>query len=213
MTNEMIKKYQNYIYGITKRFKNYPNKEDLFQAGCVGLINAYRNYNSEYNAKFTTYAYTYILGEMYKLVSEDKSIRINENYNKLSRRIDKTTSLLAQKYGRYPTTKELADFLETSESEIIECLKITSPVLSTDMLIDDKNITLMDTISSPTTDINTLLSLKQELNNLTESERFILESNMNNYTQEEIANKLGVNQVKVSRELNKIKTKIRTKIA
>ena len=212
MTNEMILKYQNYIYSITKKFMNYPNKEDLYQAGCIGLINAYHNYKNDYNAKFTTYAYPYILGEMYKLVSEDKNIRISQAYNKLSRQIEKAKAMLAQKYNRYPTTKELASFLEIEETDIIECIKLTSPTVSTETLIND-NITLLDTISSNQMDINTLLTLKQELSNLTKKERLILESNLNNYTQEEIANTLGINQVKVSRELSKIKSKIKTKIA
>lgn len=212
MTNETVLQYSKYIYSIMKRFKNYASKEDLYQAGYMGLINAFQNYDSSYGAKFTTYAYPYILGEMYKLVSEDKNIKVSSNINKLSKQIEKATSLLTQKYERYPTTKELATFLELKEIDIIECLKATNPVISTDSLIntDDNNLTLIDTISSPDIDINTLVNIKDALNKLNKQERFIIESNLNNYTQEQIANMLGVNQVKVSRELTKIKTKIKS---
>ena len=74
---ELILENKNLIYSITKYFEKYANKEDLFQAGCIGMIMAYKNYDSTINVKFTTYAYPYILGEMKKLVREDKSIKIN----------------------------------------------------------------------------------------------------------------------------------------
>ena len=64
---QLILEYEKLIYSVMKIFRNYPNKEDLFQVGCIGLINAYNNYNSNINAKFSTYAYSYILGEMKKL--------------------------------------------------------------------------------------------------------------------------------------------------
>ena len=66
----LIVENQKLIYSIMKYFYNYPNKEDLYQAGCIGLIEAYYRYNNEFNTKFTTYAYPYILGEMRKLVRE-----------------------------------------------------------------------------------------------------------------------------------------------
>ena len=57
---------KNLIYSISNYFSNYKNKEDLFQVGCIGLINAYNNYRDDMNTKFTSYAYPYILGEMKK---------------------------------------------------------------------------------------------------------------------------------------------------
>ena len=215
MTNEDITEYSKLIYSIMKRFKNYANKDDLYQAGYIGLMNAYQNYDSSYGAKFTTYAYPYILGEMYKQVCEDKSIKVGSKMNALSLKLEKAINILSQKNNHYPTTHELAHFLEIDEVEIIECLKVMNPVLSTDTLIstDDNNITLMDTISSPDTDIDTLLLLKDAISKLSEEERFILNHNLNNYTQEEIASLLNKNQVKVSRELTKIKQKIKSYVA
>lgn len=213
MTNDEINEYSKLIYSIMKRFKNYPNKDDLYQAGYIGLINAYQNYDSSYGAKFTTYAYPYILGEMYKQVCDDKNIKIGSKMNNLSLKLEKAINILSQKYNHYPTTKELSDFLEIDELEIIECMKIMSPVISTDTLITDDNLTLMDAISSQDTNIDTLLSLKEAINKLNDEEKFILNSNLNDYTQAEIAKTLGYNQVKVSRELTKIKQKIKSYVA
>ena len=72
----IIRENEKLIYSISNYFKNYKSREDLYQAGCLGLIEAYKRYNPKMNAKFTTYAYPYILGEMRKLVREDKGIKI-----------------------------------------------------------------------------------------------------------------------------------------
>ena len=208
MTNEEILNYTNYIYGIAKKFKNYKNKEDLYQAGYIGLIDAYNHYENSKNAKFTTYAYPYIIGEMYKLVTKDKNIKLNYNLNKLSLKIEKANILLAQKYNRYPTTKELAEYLEINELDVINVLELNKESLSLEYELDE-NIKLCDTVSNNETNIDTLISIKDELNKLTDLEKEILTKKINNYTQEEIAKFLGINQVKVSRTLTKVKEKIR----
>lgn len=211
MTNQEILNYKNYIYGIAKMFKNYKNKEDLYQAGCMGLINAYNHYNDSMNAKFTTYAYPYIVGEMYKLVTTDKNLKLNYNLNKLALKIEKANVLLAQKYNRYPTTKELAEYLEVSELDIINVLELNNPSLSLDYENND-NISLNDIIPSNTSDIDTMIALKEELAKLNELEKEVFIKKLNNYTQDEIASSLGINQVKVSRILTKTKEKIRQNI-
>lgn len=215
MTNETILEYSNYIYGLTKYFKNYKNKEDLYQVGYIGLINAYNRFDPNMGAKFTTYAFPYIIGEMYKLVSSDKGIKISSKYNKLNLKLEKARILLAQNLNRYPTNKELAHYLEIDEIDIIECMKVNNPLMSMNYEIDneEKNTNLSDIISDKKLDIDTLIALRQEINKLNEEDRYILESNLNNYTQEEIANKLGINQVQVSRKLTKIKEKIKTNVA
>ena len=65
------------IYSIMKYFKNYSSKEDLFQAGCLGLIDAYKKFDPNMRCKFTTYAYPYIYGAMYSLASNNNKIKIN----------------------------------------------------------------------------------------------------------------------------------------
>lgn len=216
MTNEQINEYASYIYSIMKKFKNYKNKEDLFQAGCIGLINAYNRFDPNMGAKFTTYAYLDILGEMYKVVSQDRTLKIGTKMNKLNLKIEKANILLSQKLYRYPTIKELSEYLEIDEEIIENCLKLNSPVINLDETINNegKELTFYDTISNNNIDMDTLVALKQELNNLNENERYLLEKNLlENYTQSELATILHTNQVQVSRKLNKIKEKIKSKIA
>lgn len=215
MNNEQLNEYTNYIYGIMKRFKNYKNKEDLFQAGRLGLLKAYNRYNPSMGAKFTTYAYLDVVGEMYKLVNEDKPIKVSLDIKKLSLKIEKANILLTQKLYRYPTINELANYLDMDSDLIEYCINANNPVASLDDVIstEGKELTIYDTVSGNNLDLDTLISLKQELNNLSYEERYMLEMNLNNYTQDEIATTLGINQVQVSRKLTKIKQRIKSNVA
>ena len=140
----LIMENKNLIYSITKYFDNYKNKEDLFQSGVLGLLAAYKNFDSSYNIKFTTYAYPYILGEMKKLVREDKNIKISRDIIKLNSKIEQTRNMLMQKFLRPVTNKELADYLEIDEYLISEALNSSNPIMSIDepICMDTKEITL-----------------------------------------------------------------------
>ena len=70
--NTLIMENQNLIYAIAHNFGNPTMLEDLFQVGCIGLMNAYKNYDPTYQVKFSTYAYPYIVGEMKKLIREKR---------------------------------------------------------------------------------------------------------------------------------------------
>lgn len=211
---ELILENKNLIYSITRYFEKYSNKEDLFQAGCIGMIMAYKNYNPDMNVKFTTYAYPYILGEMKKLVREDKSIKISRNIQMLNLKIEKANILLTQKLMRKPTTLELADFLEIPIYMIEEAINSTKPIYSIDEPLNDegKDITLQDTIGK-TDDIDDLLLLKDELAKLNPFEQELINKRyMYDLTQQQTAYELGISQVQVSRGEQKILTKLKSKL-
>ena len=86
--SNIIMDNQGLIYEAMKYFRNYNNKEDLYQVGCIGFIKAYKNFKDDKGCKFSTYAFTYILGEMKKLVREDKGIKISNQISKLNLKID-----------------------------------------------------------------------------------------------------------------------------
>ena len=215
MTEEQINKYSNLIHSLTHYFEGYKNKEDLYQAGIIGLIEAYNKFDDSYNVKFSTYAYKYVLGEMKKLVREDKGIKISRNITKLNYQIEKAKIILTQKLCREPNISELSSFLEVEEYEIIEALKTINIMQSIDEPINNegKEVTLHDVVSDNSMDLNTLIALKEELNNLTPFERELINKRyMDDLSQSEVANILGLTQVKVSREEAKIKQKIKMKL-
>ena len=212
---ELIFENKNLIYSITRYFEKYSNKEDLFQAGCIGMIMAYKNYKPDMNVKFTTYAYPYILGEMKKLVREDKSIKISRNIQLLNLKIEKANILLTQKLMRTPTIKELSDFLEMPIFMIEEAINSNKPIYSIDEPLNDngKEITLQDTIGKMD-NVDDLLLLKEELLKLNPFEQELINKRyMYDLTQQQTADELGISQVQVSRGEQKILTKLKSKLA
>lgn len=206
---------QNLIYKICSYFSKYENKEDLFQVGCIGLIKAYKNYNENMGAKFTTYAYPYILGEIKKYVREDKGLKISRDISKLNLKIEKATILLSQRLMREPSISEISLYLEIDEYLIVEALKSNNNIESIDKSINDdgKEMTLQDIIKVESLDIDSLIMLKEELNNLNSEEKTIINSRYNeDLTQSETAKNLGLTQVQVSRKEQKILMKLKDKL-
>ena len=109
LTNIVLEN-KNLIYKISTFFTGYSSKEDLFQVGVVGLINAYKRYDDSFNTKFSTYAYPYILGEMNNYVKRDKGIKISRDVSSLNSKIERASMLLAQKLMREPSISELSHF-------------------------------------------------------------------------------------------------------
>ena len=213
--DNLIKEHSGYLYGLTKYFENYSSKEDLFQAGAMGLITAYGKYDPSFNVKFTTYAFSYIMGEMRKCIRQDKVIKVSRNVARLSLQIEKTYLLLSQKLMREPTMSEISEFLEVPEYLIEEAMQMRNRPQSIDEAIytDGKALSLHETIPSNNVDITTLLALKEELLSLGEPERSIMENRyFEDLTQAETAKKLGLTQVQVSRKEQKVLSLLRNNL-
>lgn len=212
---ELIEKYSNLVYSLTHYFEGYKSKEDLYQAGFIGLITAYNKFDPSYGVKFSTYAYTYILGEMKKLIREDKGIKISRNITKLNLKIEKARILLSQQLYREPTMSELSEYLEIEENLIEEAIMSVNALMSIDepIMNDENETSLHEIIADKNIDLDTLIALKQELRTLTENERTLIEKRyIEDMTQSEVASSLGMTQVQVSRYEQKIKNKIRNNL-
>lgn len=208
----IILENEGLIYKIASYFP-YQDKDDLYQAGCKGMLLAYQNYDPSKGAKFTSYAYSYILGEMKAVVRENKSLKVGKNINTLNNQIEKARSLLEQSLMREPSNYELSQYLEIPESLVDLALNSKVSVQSIDSAYGDTNMMLHEIISSPCVDTDTLLFLKTELDNLEEPERTIMiERYYEDMTQSEIAKGLGLSQVDVSRREKKVLTKLRSKL-
>lgn len=220
MTGEitnLINENKNLIYSLAHTFKNSHNKDDLFQVGVIGLINAYKNFDDEMGVKFITYAYPYILGEMKKYVREDRGIKISRDILKLNLKIEKAFVLLSQKLMREPTTWEIANYLEVPEELVAQALNASNTIQSFEEPINDndnKAMTLHDVVSRiDNLDLDSLIALKEELKQLGKMDRKIVEMRyFDDLTQNEVAHALGINQVQVSRKEQKILKQLRTKL-
>ena len=202
------------IYSICNYFKNYSSKEDLYQAGCLGLISAYKKYNPNMNCKFTTYAYPYILGEMRKLVREDKGMKISREITKLNLKIEKAYILLTQKLMKEPSIEEIANYLEIPEYYVSEAILSLNKIKSIDEPVNSegRELTLQEVIGK-SNNIDDLILLRDSLNNLTEEEKILINNRyVNDYTQSETSKIIGMSQVQVSRKEHKVLEKLKQKM-
>jgi len=198
------------IYNLVSSFST-SSSEDLFQVGVIGLIKAYNNYNPEYGTKFSTYAYTFILGEMKKYIRENKSVKISREISYLSSRLDRLIELLCQKYKRMPTTDELSIETGIEEWKIIEALNLRNCVKSLDEPLSiEGDKTVLDVVSDSSR-IDERVELEDMLNTLNEEEKEIIkERYFNDRSQSEVADMIGYSQAKVSRCEQKILCKLRS---
>ena len=126
---------QNLIYSALKYFPYYPNKEDLVQVGRIGMMKAYDNYDPSKGAKFQTYAYSYILGEMKKWIREDKGVKVSREITTLHLKVEKAYLLLTQRLMREPSIEEISHYLEVPEANVVEAMSSVNSVESMDKTV------------------------------------------------------------------------------
>lgn len=203
----------NLIYKASQYFKNYASKEDLINAGVIGMINAYNKFDESFNTKFSTYAFSYIMGEMKKCIRNDKNIKISRDISSLNFKIEKVKQLLIQKYNREPSIKELSLYLEIDEKYIVEALNSVNNIDSLDSVVtsDSKELNLYDFIPDKEEDIDLLMDLNDSLNKLNKNDlKLIKYRYYKDLSQQETAKLLGMSQVQVSRNEKKIIKQLKT---
>ena len=210
----LIMDNERLIYSIAKYFKNYNSIEDLYQAGCLGLVTAYKKYDPNMNCKFTTYAYPFILGEMRKLVREDKGLKISREISKLNLKIEKAYILLSQKLMKEPSILEIANYLEIPEYYVSEAILSLNKIKSIDEPVntEGRDITLKDVIGK-CDNIDDLIMLKESLKSLSTEEKNLINNRyIKDYTQSETSKIIGISQVQVSRKEQKVLGKLKQKM-
>ena len=187
---KMIWKLASHFYGV--------DKNDLYQAGVVGILKALQKYKNNGTTKFSTYAHDYIFGEMYALAS-NKEIKISKDILKLYKQIEEARYKLAQRYGYIPSNVELAAFLKIGLAEIeLACMSANS-ILSLDMKFEDRP-DVYESIKAETEDVDLKILVSDSLEILDDDERNIIRSRyFEDLTQQEVARKLNMTQVMVSR--------------
>ena len=197
-----------------KDYPNYPNKEDLYQAGWVGLAEAEKTYDKSYNTKLSTYAYQSIKGEMSRLVEKDKPIKVSRDLMKLNLKYQKMKILLTQQLMREPSIEEVANYLGVTEEELNEAICASEPVKSIHYSIesDTKDLLLEDILPSVEYNQDAILDLKNAIYGLEGKDRKIISYYMTK-NQSEIGEIMDMSQVKVSRQLTKIRKEILSKVA
>lgn len=208
---EIILANEGLIYKIINKYRNYFELDDLYQVAVMGLIKASKNYNSEYGAKFTSYAYPFILGEVIKYINGYRNVKISKDTAKLYSKILKAIEILSQRLMKMPSNYELSLFLEIDESVIEEVIMANLSVESLDGIIsqDDKDLELYSKFGYCDSSIENY-PLISELEKLPPLEQAIIQSRYyENMSQSETGTSLGMYQVEVSRREKKILSKLK----
>ena len=194
------------VLSLVKRFwaKN-ANADDVFQAGCVGLIKAIDNFNLDFNVKFSTYAVPMILGEIKRYLRDGNSLRVSRSIRDTAYKILKVREGLEER-DEEATIERIAAEMQVAEREVVYALDaISDPVSLYDPVYNKTGdtLTLVDQLydESQSDEIWTeRVALREAINRLTERERRIL---MLRYyegkTQTEISAEVGISQAQVSR--------------
>lgn len=205
---ELINGNLKLVLSVIKRFsRRGENPDDLFQVGCIGLIKAIDNFDSEaYDVKFSSYAVPMILGELRRFFRDNSSIRVSRSIRDLAYKALQAKEELSKKLEREPNIEEIAKALDSTKEDVASALDaIVDPISLFDPVYSDNgdSIYIMDQLSdTKNTDEAWLenIALNQAISTLAPREkRIILMRFYDGKTQMEVAKEIDISQAQVSR--------------
>ena len=182
--------------------------DDLFQAGCEGLIKAAAHFDPARGYKFSTYAVPVILGEMRRLFREGGTVKVSRGLKELSMKAVHLSEQIETETGKAPSVSVLAEKLGVPEEKCAEALNAAAQPVS--LTGDDENNETDIPVDAPEEKITDHLALQQILKALPEEDqRLIYYRYFKNQTQTETAKRLGTTQVQISRREKKLLLRLR----
>ncbi|MEC2056785.1 RNA polymerase sporulation sigma factor SigF [Peribacillus psychrosaccharolyticus] len=198
------------VWSVVQRFLNRGYEpDDLYQIGCIGLLKSVDKFDLSFEVKFSTYAVPMIIGEIQRFIRDDGTVKVSRSLKEMANKIRRAKEELSKNFGRVPTVNELAEFLELTPEEVIlaqEASRTPSSIHETVYENDGDPITLLDQMADNNdTKWFDKITLKEAIEELDERERLIVYLRYyKDQTQSEVAGRLGISQVQVSRLEKKI---------
>lgn len=211
--NEIVEQNLGLVHSCANRFRGRGVEyDDLFQAGCVGLIKAADNFDAARGFSFSTYAVPVILGEIKRIFRDGGPVKIGRTMKEKSRTAVKIREVLSAELGREPTIGELAEKMKIEPEEAAMLLNASMPVVS--LTTGEEGESQLDIpVDSHENEINDFLALRQVLQSLDEHDRKMIELRYySGMTQSKTAMQLGMTQVQVSRREKAVLEIIRKKL-
>ena len=204
---ELIDGNLRLVLSVIQRFTSRrENLDDLFQVGCIGLIKAIDNFNTDLDVKFSTYAVPMIIGEVRRYLRDNNIIRVSRSLRDLAYKSLAAKEKLSNELKRDPTLDEIAKELGEEVENISNALEaIVEPVSIYEPVYNDggDSIYVIDQLSDRNNSDESWLediSLKEALKKLSDREKRIINMRFyNGKTQMEIAEEIGISQAQVSR--------------
>ncbi|MFT9847444.1 RNA polymerase sporulation sigma factor SigF [Aneurinibacillus sp. REN35] len=198
------------VWSVVQRFLNRGYEaDDLFQIGCIGLLKAIDKFDLSFDVKFSTYAVPMIIGEIQRFLRDDGTVKVSRSLKEIAHKVRRIKDELSKELGRLPTVKEVAEALGITPEEVIyaqEANRAPSSIHETVFENDGDPITLMDQIADKDEEKwFDKIALKEAIGKLSEREQLIVYLRYyKDQTQSEVAERLGISQVQVSRLEKKI---------
>ena len=214
----IIEENMGLVRSIALRFRERGTEyDDLLQIGTIGMIKAVRSFDPNREVVFSTYAVPMIMGEIKRHLRDDGPVKISRIYKKLSAELGRVRSRILIDEGREPTIVELAERCGISVEDAAVALETVNPIASlSETYGDDEKLTLESQLASNDCEIERLtdnIALGQAIGRVPrEWQRIISLRYFRNMTQQQVADALGLSQVKVSREEKKILAALREEL-
>ncbi|MBN8203775.1 MULTISPECIES: RNA polymerase sigma factor SigB [Bacillaceae] len=209
--NALVLQYQNLVEAIARKYsKGRSYHEDIVQVGIIGLLGAIRRYDESFGKTFEAFAVPTVIGEIKRFLRDKTwSVHVPRRIKELGPKIKATVEELTTELHRSPRVDEIADVLGVSEEEVLEAMEMgkSYQALSVDHSIeadsDGGTVTLLDIVGNVDEGyekVNQMLVLEKVLHVLSEREKLIIQyTYLENMSQKEAGDKLGISQMHVSR--------------
>ena len=212
---EFIQNNMGLVHSCAKRFKGKGIEyEEMFAAGCVGLIKAYDAFDHSRGVQFSTYAVPVILGEIKKLFRDGGMLKVTRSVKELSLKISYTREYLQKQLGQEPTVKEIADHLSVPSEDVAQAISASTPPMSLTAIFEEEDgqCEFDIPVESSEENLANMMGLKYAISELDSEEKQIIYLRFfQNRTQSVTAQILGKTQVQISRQERKIIQKMRKK--
>ncbi|MGN1319490.1 MAG: sigma-70 family RNA polymerase sigma factor [Acutalibacteraceae bacterium] len=199
------------VHSLCKRFTGRGIEyDDLYQAGCLGLVKAVDGFDESRGLCFSTYAVPVVLGEIKRLFRDGGSVKVSRGIKELSLKVTRLKSSLEMQLSREPTIGELAAGLGVTPEDITEAISAAQPTVSLTYDSEDGTRDTDIPVAGPEELLSDKLLIERAFKYLDQKEQQIIKCRYFEFlTQSETAQKLDMSQVQVSRAEKKILIKLR----
>ena len=209
--NSIVQSNLGLVHLCAKKFRNKGIEyDDLYQAGCVGLVKAVDSFDPGRGYKLSTYAVPVIMGEIKRLFRDGGSIKVSRELRDLSLKIAKQRECFIKKNCREPTVKELSVTMGVTPEKITEAIAGTGHPLSLTCDSDNEEQQLDIPVDDCSESITDIISVRSEIKKLNQFEAALIKYRYYyELTQSQTAQKLGTTQVQISRKEKQILIRLR----
>ena len=209
---EFIQNNLGLVHACAGRFRGRGIEyDDLYSAGCMGLVKAYDGFDEGRGVQFSTYAVPVILGEIKKLFRDGGTVKVSRSLKELGLKVNALRESIIKYTGAEPTVNQLAEALGERPEQVALAIRAGQPAISLTPAADAEDSRQLDIpIDSPEEDLADRIGLEEVLSGLPPKDRTLIYLRFfSGKTQSETARVLGTTQVQISRRERKILREMR----